>query len=193
MFTQVGRHPEQEAGGLGIGLHLVKQMTERHGGAVRAESAGPGQGSRFVVELPVAPRAGAGPAGRDGAQAADGARALRILLADDNADALELLREALELEGHTVHAAADGMAALEAAAWFAPDLACLDIGMPGLNGYEVARRMRALPAGRGAVLVALTGWGTDADREKSRAAGFDHHLTKPVDLASLREVVAGCR
>ncbi|WP_051971525.1 ATP-binding protein [Massilia sp. 9096] len=189
MFTQVGRHPEQEAGGLGIGLHLVRQMTERHGGSVSADSAGPGQGSRFVVELPVAAH---GRAGEDGAvpgPGGAGARRLRILLADDNQDALELLREVLEMEGHTVQAAVNGLMALEAAAWFAPDIAFLDIGMPGLNGYEVARRLRALPAGREAVLVAVTGWGTDEDRVKSSAAGFDFHLTKPVDLHSLMELI----
>jgi PAS domain S-box-containing protein len=189
MFTQVGRHPEQEAGGLGIGLHLVRQMTERHGGSVSADSAGPGQGSRFVVELPAAPRARAGADGVAAGPHGAGARCLRILLADDNQDALELLREVLEMEGHTVHAAVNGVAALEAAAWFAPDIAFLDIGMPGLNGYEVARRLRALPAGREAVLVAVTGWGTEEDRVKSSAAGFDAHLTKPVDLQSLMELI----
>jgi len=189
MFTQVGRHPEQEAGGLGIGLHLVRQMTERHDGTVSADSAGPGQGSRFVVELPAAAPARAGEDHAAAGQGGDGTRRLRILLADDNQDALELLRDVLQMEGHTVQGAVNGMAALEAAAWFAPDIAFLDIGMPGLNGYEVARRLRALPAGREAVLVAVTGWGTEEDRVKSSAAGFDFHLTKPVDLHSLMELI----
>jgi CheY-like chemotaxis protein len=190
MFTQVGRHPEQEAGGLGIGLHLVRQMTERHGGTVRAESAGPGLGSRFVVELPVAPAARGGGGAQAAGQGEDAMRALRILLADGNLDAAALLREALELDGHTVHAVGNGVDALEAAAWFAPDVACIDIGMPGLNGYEVAHRLRALPAARDALLVAVTGWGAMNGRDASSAAGFDRHLTKPVDLATLRQVVA---
>jgi CheY-like chemotaxis protein len=157
---------------------------------VRAESAGPGLGSRFVVELPVAPAARGGADAQAAGQGEDAMRALRILLADDNLDAVELLREALELDGHTVHAVGNGADALEAAAWFAPDVACVDIGMPGLNGDEVARRLRALPAARGALLVAVTGWGAMDGRDESSAAGFDHHLTKPVDLSTLRQVVA---
>jgi PAS domain S-box-containing protein len=214
MFTQVGRHPEQEAGGLGIGLHLVRQMTERHGGTVRADSAGPGQGSRFVVEVPVAlvtvdpARDGAmpSPAAVEAAAAVAAAvashtpegRRLRILLADDNLDAADLLRDVLQLEGHRVEAVGNGPAALEAAGRLAPDVVLLDIGMPGMNGYEVARRLRALPAARldrragerPMLLVALTGWGTAEDRLKSREAGFDAHLTKPVDLDALRALIA---
>jgi PAS domain S-box-containing protein len=192
MFTQVGRHPEQESGGLGIGLHLVKQMTELHGGSVRAESAGLGQGSVFTIELPLAQARGR----MDGAGAGTPVRAgrgpLRILLADDNADAVELLRDLLELEGHQVEVAANGLAAIEAAESFLPDVAFLDIGMPGLNGYEVARRLRATPALAQARLVAVTGWGTQEDRARSEAAGFDAHLTKPVELDALHAIIASC-
>jgi signal transduction histidine kinase len=190
MFTQVGRHPEQETGGLGIGLHLVKQMTELHGGSARAESAGPAQGSLFVIELPLA-TAGLAPgqAGIGATQAA-GPRPLRILLADDNDDAVDLLREILELDGHQVEVAGNGLAALETAATFLPDIAFLDIGMPGLNGYEVARRLRTMPALAHAHLVAVTGWGTQEDRARSEAAGFDGHLTKPVELDALRAFIA---
>jgi PAS domain S-box-containing protein len=190
MFTQVGRHPEQEHGGLGIGLHLVKQMTELHGGSVRAESDGLGRGSVFVIELPLV-EAGQ-TAGKGAAAAPDsaGARPLRILLADDNADAVELLREILELDGHEVAVAGNGVAAIATAAAFLPDVAFLDIGMPGLNGYEVARRLRAMPALAAARLVAVTGWGTQEDRVRSEAAGFDGHLTKPVELDALKAFIA---
>jgi CheY-like chemotaxis protein/anti-sigma regulatory factor (Ser/Thr protein kinase) len=190
MFTQVGRHPEQETGGLGIGLHLVKQMTELHGGSARAESAGLALGSVFVIELPLAAATPLPGAGGAGATAPDGPRALRILLADDNEDAVELLREILELDGHRVAVAGNGLAAIEAAAAFQPELAFLDIGMPGLNGYEVARRLRAMPALGSTRLVAVTGWGTREDRARSEAAGFDGHLTKPVELDALKAFIS---
>jgi PAS domain S-box-containing protein len=192
MFTQVGRHPEQESGGLGIGLHLVKQMTELHGGSVRAESAGPGQGSAFTIELPLAQAHDSVDDAGAGTSARAGRRPLRILLADDNADAVELLRDLLEFEGHRVEVAANGLAAIEAAESFLPDVAFLDIGMPGLNGYEVARRLRAAPALAQARLVAVTGWGTQEDRARSEAAGFDVHLTKPVELDALNAIIASC-
>jgi CheY-like chemotaxis protein len=190
MFTQVGRHPEQEYGGLGIGLHLVKQMTELHGGSVRAESAGLGQGSAFVIELPLVQGSASVDGPGAGKPASAGQRPLRILLADDNADAVELLRDLLEFEGHRVEVAGNGLAALAAAESFRPDVAFLDIGMPGLNGYEVARRLRAAPALAHATLVAVTGWGTREDRARSEAAGFDAHLTKPVELDALKAIIA---
>jgi len=190
MFTQVGRHPEQEHGGLGIGLHLVKQMTELHGGSVHAESAGPGQGSAFVIVLPLAQAAMRENGFDAAASSCKGQRPLRILLADDNADAVDLLREILELEGHEVRTAANGLAALEVAAGFMPDVAFLDIGMPGLNGYEVARRLRADPVLAQTRLVAVTGWGTQEDRARSEAAGFDAHLTKPVEIDALKALIA---
>jgi signal transduction histidine kinase len=190
MFTQVGRHPEQETGGLGIGLHLVKQMTELHGGTARAESAGPAHGSVFVIELPLVGTATAPEAGGAGETAADGRRPLRILLADDNEDAVELMREILELDGHKVAVAGNGLEAIDTAAAFQPEVAILDIGMPGLNGYEVARRLRAMPALAATRLVAVTGWGTDEDRARSEAAGFDGHLTKPVELDALKAFIA---
>jgi CheY-like chemotaxis protein len=178
--------------GRGIGLHLGKQMTELHGGSVRAESAGLGQGSAFVIELPLS-QGSARVDGRGvGTPAGVAQRPLRILLADDNADAVELLRDLLELEGHRVEVASNGLAALEAAEAFLPDLAFLDIGMPGLNGYEVARRLRAAPALAQARLVAVTGWGTREDRARSEAAGFDAHLTKPVELDALHALIASC-
>jgi signal transduction histidine kinase len=190
MFTQVGRHPQQESGGLGIGLHLVRQMTELHGGTVGAHSAGPGRGSTFVVELPLVPGAGtidASAAAGDRAVAAG----LRIVLADDNADAAELLRDVLAGHGHAVEVVGDGHAALDAAQRVRPDVALLDIGMPGLSGLEVARSVRAHPQLRAMRLVALSGWGTAEDRARSAAAGFDCHLTKPVEMQALLDAVAG--
>jgi signal transduction histidine kinase len=190
MFTQVGRHPEQESGGLGIGLHLVRQMTELHGGTASADSPGPGRGSTFVVDLPLVPAADAqAPARGDGA--AVPRSGMRILVADDNADAAELLRDLLAQHGHTVEVVGDGHAAVEAAARVKPDVALLDIGMPGLNGHDVARHLRAQPDTRSTRLVALSGWGTDDDRARSADAGFECHLTKPVELQALLDIVAG--
>ena len=190
MFTQVGRHPEQESGGLGIGLHLVRQMTELHGGTVRAHSAGAEQGSSFVVELPLAAGNGAGRTD-DGALRAPAGRGLRILVADDNTDAAALLADLLAQHGHAVDVVGDGHAALDAATRLQPDLVLLDIGMPGMNGHDVARRLRADAATRCTRLVALSGWGTEHDRERSLDAGFDRHLTKPVELQALLDIVAG--
>jgi signal transduction histidine kinase len=192
MFTQVGRHPEQESGGLGIGLHLVRQMTELHGGTVGADSRGPGRGSTFVVDLPLAPAPAPDAVDAHGGGGGAGQRpGMRILVADDNADAAELLRDLLALHGHTVEVVGNGHAAVEAAARARPDVALLDIGMPGLNGHEVARRLRAQPDTRTMRLVALSGWGSDDDRARSADAGFDCHLTKPVELQALLDIVAG--
>jgi CheY-like chemotaxis protein/two-component sensor histidine kinase len=189
MFTQVGRHPEQESGGLGIGLHLVRQMTELHGGKVSARSPGAGRGSTFAVALPLVAGGAAGHTAADAApRPAPAGR--RILVADDNADAAALLADLLGQHGHTVAVAGNGHAALEAAARMQPDLALLDIGMPGLNGHEVARRLRADPATQATRLVALSGWGTEGDRIRSLDAGFDVHLTKPVELQALLDIVA---
>ncbi|PQO99399.1 hypothetical protein C5614_09965 [Massilia phosphatilytica] len=192
MFTQVGRHPEQESGGLGIGLHLVRQMTELHGGTVRAHSAGAGKGSTFIVELPLVSPSHPPPPHLD-ESAEQTPVGLRILVADDNADAAELLRELLARHGHTVDVVGNGHAALEAAARVKPDVALLDIGMPGLNGHDVARQLRAQPGTRATRLVALSGWGADADRARSADAGFDCHLTKPVELQALLDIVGGRR
>ncbi|WP_051971407.1 PAS domain S-box protein [Massilia sp. 9096] len=195
MFSQ-SRHGRSYAqGGLGIGLSLVKSLAEQHGGSVAAASAGPGQGSRFTLRLPLAPDAPSSaqaghPEPGTAVQAAPGvpphARArLRILIADDNRDAAELLAQSLQLEGHTVDIVHDGRAALAAMRESKPDLALLDIGMPGMNGYELAEAIRREPAFDGVMLAAVTGWGAEEDRERSRRAGFDRHLTKPVDLASI--------
>jgi PAS domain S-box-containing protein len=189
MFTQVGHGLDHAQGGLGIGLNLVKRLVEGHGGSVSAQSEGAARGSRFTVRLPLAEHApdaaGADQKGGHGAQAG-----LRILIADDNADAVELLAQLLELKGHEVRIARDGRSALDAAREAPPDLALLDIGMPGMNGYEVARALRATPGLEHVTLAALTGWGGQDDRVRSREAGFQHHLTKPINLQTLEGLLA---
>jgi CheY-like chemotaxis protein/anti-sigma regulatory factor (Ser/Thr protein kinase) len=191
MFSQVDSALERSQGGLGIGLALVRGLVEMHGGTVEARSEGRGKGSEFVVRLPAAggtTTRDAGPPGESGKAPAPPGR--RILVADDNRDAADSLAEMLRLGGHEVHAAHDGLEAVEAAGWFRPEVAVLDIGMPRLNGYEAARRIREQPWGRAMTLVALTGWGQEEDRRRAAEAGFDHHLTKPVDPAALDTLLA---
>jgi signal transduction histidine kinase/CheY-like chemotaxis protein len=191
MFTQVGRSIERSQGGLGIGLTLVRRLVEMHGGTVLAESSGPGLGSRFVVRIPLAPalEEKALPI----ALATPPAARLRILVVDDNADAAEMLAMLLELRGHQILVAHTGPAALEAAAELKPEVVFLDIGLPGLNGYEVARRLRADASRPQPVLVAVTGWGSEEDRRQAKAAGFDGHLVKPVDIAKLEATFVDVR
>jgi PAS domain S-box-containing protein len=189
MFSQVAPALERSQGGLGIGLSLVKGLVEMHDGTVEARSTGPGRGSEFVVRLPVAagpvipelPPADIewlSPAGR------------RIVVADDSRDAADSLAMMLRLMGHEVRTVGDGQEAVEVVQGYRPDVAILDIGMPRLNGYEAARRIREQPWGRDVLLVALTGWGQDADRRQAERAGFDSHFTKPVEAALLQELLA---
>jgi CheY-like chemotaxis protein len=192
MFTQVARSIERANGGLGIGLSLVRRLVELHGGAVSAQSAGVGLGSSFAVRLPLmtaALVASPKPAAAD-AQHGEQSVALQVLVADDNVDAAATLAALLEIAGHTVRVVHDGAAAVEEAARFQPDLVFLDIGMPLMDGYEAARRLRQLPALDGVMLVALTGWGTEEDRARSRAAGFDRHLLKPALPDDVEAVLA---
>ena len=190
MFTQVTRSLDRSKGGLGIGLALVHHLVHLHGGTVSADSAGPGQGSSFTLRLPQA-RLDEGAAPQPAAAPAAGAAGkLRILVADDNIDAADSLAALLAADGHTVRTVHDGSAALREAPAFAPDLAILDIGMPGMDGYQTARALRALPQLPGLRLVALTGWGATEDRVRSREAGFDHHLLKPAAPAQLAQVLA---
>jgi PAS domain S-box-containing protein len=182
MFSQLAPALDRSQGGLGIGLALVRGLVELHGGSVSAHSDGPGKGSEFVVHLPVSadtPVASAAP------RAACTSQGCKVLVVDDNADAATSLAMVLTLNGHEVTVANDGPEALEQAPAFQPDVVLLDIGLPGLNGYQVAQRLREAPWGRGMLLVAVTGWGQDADRLAAAEAGFDRHLTKPVDLSAL--------
>jgi signal transduction histidine kinase len=192
LFVQVDRSLDRSQGGLGIGLTLVKRLVELHGGRVEAHSAGLGSGSEFLVRLPLlADQSGAGivpalakvepPAGLPG----------RVLLVDDNADLVRSLALMLQYKGYEVKSASDGPAAIELAQAFEPQAVLLDIGLPGMNGYEVAQQLRqAFPPAR-LLLVALSGYGRDEDRQQSQAAGFDLHLVKPVGMAELTAALAG--
>ena len=191
MFTQVDRALEKTTGGLGIGLSLVKGLVEMHGGTIEARSGGEGRGSEFVVRLPAAPAAVDPATTTPGANGSAPARGRRVLVVDDNEDAADSLAQLLELLGHEVRTAYDGAAGVEAARAFRPDVVVMDIGMPKLNGYEAARRIRGHAWGAGMVLVAQTGWGQDDDRCKTADAGFDHHLVKPVETDALLKLLAG--
>jgi signal transduction histidine kinase len=187
MFSQATPALERSSGGLGIGLALVRGLVERHGGTVEAKSDGIGRGAEFIVRLPASeapPRAHT--------REEKGASILqrRILLADDNRDAADSLAVLLRDIGHEVRVAYDGEEALEAGPEFRPDAVILDIGMPRMNGYEVATRARGSSWGRGAKLIALTGWGQQSDKTRAAQAGFDHHLTKPVDAAAIKAVLS---
>ncbi|MCM5679713.1 PAS domain S-box protein [Schlegelella sp. S2-27] len=188
MFSQGDRSIERAKGGLGIGLALVKRLVDMHGGSVEAHSAGPGLGSEFTVRLPLAPLPSAGLAPvRHGPAGTAGRR--RVLVVDDNKDAALSLAMMLQMLGNETRTAHDGVEALSVAAGFRPEVILLDIGMPRLNGYDTARQMRQEPWGRHVLLVALTGWGQEEDRRRSREAGFDHHLVKPVDPAALERLL----
>ncbi len=192
MFTQVDPTLERSTGGLGIGLTLVKNLVEMHGGSVEAHSGGVGRGSEFVVRLPILAYAPAPPAEPSASTSANPARR-RILVVDDNKDSARSLATLLTLTGNDAHVAHDGIEALEAAANFKPEIMLLDIGLPKLNGFEVCRRIREQPWGKGIVIAALTGWGQEADRRRSREAGFDHHLVKPIEMAALKKLVESLR
>jgi CheY-like chemotaxis protein len=192
LFVQADHSSTKAQGGLGIGLTLVKNLVEMHHGTVEAHSAGLGMGSEFVIRLPLmaqeerqrtednveAPHESARSSGH------------RLLVVDDNRDAADSLAMLLRLQGHEVQVAHDGPAALRIAAASRPDLVFLDIGMPGMDGYEVARRLRRTPGLQKVVLAALTGWGQQEDRRRTADAGFDHHLVKPPEPKALENVLA---
>ena len=189
MFTQVNRTPDRAQGGLGIGLALVKRLVEMHGGTVSVDSAGLGAGSTFTVRLPTLNDAGGLDSKEAPPQKAIPDTRLRVLVVDDNADAAESLAELLSLYGHETRVADSGLSALALVREFRPALVLLDIGMPGMNGYETARRIRADDPSGSVTLVALTGWGAESDRIKAKEAGFDHHFTKPVELDLVESVL----
>ena len=192
MFSQVAPALERAQGGLGIGLALVRGLVELHGGTVEARSEGPGKGSKFVVRMPIVARHALALAAR--APEGEGERRpQKVLVVDDNRDATESLTHLLRLMGHEIRAAYDGLEAVEAALDFAPDVVLLDIGLPIMNGYEAARRIRKQPRGEEIRLVAVTGWGQDSDKRRALQAGFDHHLTKPVSVEDLESVLHASR
>jgi PAS domain S-box-containing protein len=185
MFTQADRTINRSGGGLGIGLTLVKRLVETHGGVIRATSAGEGKGSEFIVRVPVAsPNLAWAPEiltkRRQGSREEPRAP-IRILVVDDNQDSADSLGLLLKLLGNEVRIAHDGLAAVDLANEFLPRVVLLDIGLPTLNGFEAAERIRQQPWGKQAVMIAVTGWGEPVDRQRSKEAGFDHHLVKPVD------------
>ena len=188
MFVQVDRSLERSQAGLGVGLTLAQRLVELHGGTIEAASAGQGEGSEFTVRLPLShARLEETPV----VKMAEGpdAHRRRVLLADDNADFANSLGQLLTSQGHDVRIAYDGAEALATAREFIPDIAFVDIGMPKVHGYEVARRLRSEPSTSGCVLVAVTGWGQENDRKRAREAGFDRHLVKPVDPAEIEAIL----
>jgi len=191
-FAQVRSNAGLAASGLGIGLSLVKNLVTAHGGHVEVYSAGLGRGSRFTVTLPIVTDGPTNPTPPSpGARAAKAADVKRILVADDNADAASSLAELLKLFGHETWTAEDGHEAIEKARMMLPDIVFLDLGMPRVDGIEAARRIRALPIVKQPLLVALTGWGQESDRQRTLQAGFDLHLVKPVDADALRSILQG--
>jgi PAS domain S-box-containing protein len=209
LFVQADRSLDRAQGGLGIGLTLVHRLVQLHGGSIEARSEGPGRGSEFVIRLPAATMEADGSAGaleswRSGLKPGPSGlqtsstpalqpRPRRVLIVDDNPDALETLEDILRLWGYEARAAGDGAAALAAAREWPPDVVLLDIGLPGMDGYDVAHRLReeAGPRASRLQLIAVTGYGQETDRRRATEAGFDQHLVKPVDLAALRQLLAG--
>jgi CheY-like chemotaxis protein len=188
MFSQVELALDRSQGGLGIGLSLVKGLVELHGGSVHADSEGPDLGSEFTVILPVT----TSPAKErlPDAVPTQVTQGRKVLVVDDNLDSAKTMARMLRIMGHDVSTAFDGLEAINAAAAVRPEIILLDIGLPKMNGYEVAQRIREEPWGRSIAIIAQTGWGQEEDKQRALRAGFDHHLTKPVDPAALSKLLA---
>jgi CheY-like chemotaxis protein len=188
LFVQEPQSLDRSRGGLGLGLALVKRLVELHGGAVAVWSAGPGQGSEFTVRLPaVAAPAAEAARGEEATRATVVPR--RVLVVEDSPDARQSLRLLLEMAGHHVETSEDGPSGLAKLGAFRPDVALIDLGLPGMDGYAVARELRRRPDTRAIRLVAVTGYGQAEDRRRALAAGFDQHVTKPVDATMLDELL----
>jgi CheY-like chemotaxis protein len=195
LFTQADRTLERASDGLGIGLALVRSLVEMHGGNVSAHSGGVGQGTEMVVRLPVAiddRTLPSRPQETEETAAAPTTLSRRILIVDDNKDAADSMALLVETAGHCARTAYDGQQALDLASAFAPDVLLLDLGVPGLNGFEIARRIRRQPWGKTVSLIAVTGWGQEQDRRRTAEAGFDAHLIKPVGTADLLNALKAC-
>jgi signal transduction histidine kinase/ActR/RegA family two-component response regulator len=192
LFTQLDQSVERQHSGLGIGLALVRRLTELHGGTVFARSDGPGRGSEFVVRLPTA-AAPATPVLGPAVGPEIAGRVRRVLVVDDNRDGAETLAMMTRLMGHEVRTANDAASALHSGGEWQPDLVIMDIGMPGMNGYDACAAMRAAPWGRSALIVALTGWGQEHDRRRAEEAGFDRHVVKPIGPELLRSLFDDAR
>jgi len=193
LFVQVDQAIERSQGGLGVGLSLAKRLVEMHGGSIVAASDGPLRGATFSIRLPVEdvlPAPEAADAGDDDAVASD---ARRVLIVDDNVDAADTLAMLLDQAGYATTVVCDARAALDAALRFQPDVVFLDLGMPHLSGFDLARQLRGEPALANVVLIALSGWGTALDRERCRNAGIDHHLTKPALPADILGLLSDTR
>jgi signal transduction histidine kinase len=190
LFAQADRSPDRSQGGLGLGLALVKSLVELHGGVVAVDSAGERRGSSFTIRLPAISTAAAPARAADAAPAVTQRRRLRVLVVDDNRDAAQTLQLLLEAGGHEVTVAHTGLRALELAQAISPQLCLLDIGLPDINGYHLARGLRALPHTSNATLVAVTGYGRREDRDQANAAGFDHYFVKPVDVEALLALIS---
>jgi CheY-like chemotaxis protein len=191
LFTQVNPGLERSQGGLGIGLTVVRRLAELHGGSVSAASEGPGKGSEFTVRLPLLHGplenlASSEPAG-------ELVPGLRVLVVEDNVDAASSLAQLLQGVGCTTHVAHDGSSAIHTALEFRPDVVLLDIGLPGIDGYGVARRLCETPELGATRLIAISGYGQEQDRQRSRQAGFDHHLVKPVSFKAILPLLIACQ
>jgi signal transduction histidine kinase/ActR/RegA family two-component response regulator len=189
MFTQLDATLERSQGGLGIGLNLAKNLVEMHDGTIEVESAGPGHGAEFIVRLPILTDSATQQTQTETRKAETGSPRRRILIVDDNKDSANSLAMLLKLKGHDVHTAHDGQEAVDKSESLRPDAVLLDIGLPRLNGYEAGRQIRNKPWGKNIAMIALTGWGQENDRRQSQDAGFNGHLVKPVDHATLLKLL----
>jgi CheY-like chemotaxis protein len=190
MFSQIDRTLGRSQGGLGIGLSLVRTLVEAHGGSVEAKSDGDGQGSEFTVRLPLMQRPFSANNVHEQNNTTERFDGCRVLVVDDNCDAAESLTMLLRLYGAEVRDVNDGESALQTLSSFHPSVIFLDIGMPGMDGFEVASEIRKRTDGQDVTIVALTGWGQDEDRQRTRDSGFDHHLVKPAELSDLQAIMA---